>query len=122
MIATRRLQRHFADGFLQEAVGDLWEPWMRHADQALEDDTLLLIVQQELAKRCQKSKTRGRTATPADVVLRMLLLKHVRDWSFEVLSREVRANLVYREFTRAAAKRRPTTRRWGTWRVNWGRR
>jgi hypothetical protein len=30
----------------------------------------------------------------------MLLLKHVRDWSYETLSREVRANLVYREFTR----------------------
>ena len=45
MIATRRLQRHFADGFIAEAVEDLWEPWMRHADAALEDDTLLLIVQ-----------------------------------------------------------------------------
>ena len=31
-----------------------------------------------------------------DVVLRMLLLKHVRDWSYEVLTQEVRANLVYR--------------------------
>src|ERR1022692_3509404 len=68
MIAARRLQRHFADGFIAEAVEDLWEPWMRHADAALEDDALLLIVQQELAKRCKKSKTRGRKATPADVV------------------------------------------------------
>jgi transposase, IS5 family len=56
---------------------------MRHADTALEDDALLLIIQQELAKRCKKSKTRGRKATPAEVVLRMLLLKHVRDWSYE---------------------------------------
>jgi IS5 family transposase len=29
----------------------------------------------------------------------MLLLKHIRDWSYEEVSREVRANLVYREFT-----------------------
>jgi hypothetical protein len=42
-----------------------------------------LVIQQELAKRCQKSKTRGRKATPAEVVLRMLLLKHVRNWSYE---------------------------------------
>ena len=82
MIALRRLHRHFGHGFVAEAVEDLWEPWMRHADRALEDDTLLLLVQQELAKRCKKSKTRGRKATPAEVVLRMLLLKHVRDWSF----------------------------------------
>ena len=100
MIATRRLQQHFADGLIAEAVEDLWEPWMHHADTALEDDALLLIIQEELAKRCKKSKTRGRKATPAEVVLRMLLLKHVRDWSYETLSREVRANLVYRDFTR----------------------
>ena len=86
MITARRLQRDFADGFIAEAVEDLWEPWMRHADQALEDDALLLLIQQELAKRCQKSKTRGRKATPAEVVLRMLLLKHVRDWSYQTLS------------------------------------
>lgn len=110
MITARRLQRQFADGFLAEEVGDLWEPWMRHADTALEDDTLLLIVQQELAKRCKKSKTRGRKATPAEVVLRMLLLKHVRDWSYAVLSREVRANLVYREFTRIGGEKVPDDR------------
>jgi IS5 family transposase len=113
MIAARRLQRHFADGFIAEAVEDLWEPWMRHADRALEDDALLLIVQQELAKRCKKSKTRGRKATPADVVLGMLLLKHVRDWSYEVLTREVRANLVYREFTRIGGEKVPDDRTMG---------
>lgn len=113
MIATRRLQRTFADGFLAEAVEDLWEPWMRHADKALEDDTMLLLVQQELAKRCKKSKTRGRKATTAEVVLRMLLLKHVRDWSFETLSREVRANLVYREFTRIGGEKVPDDRTMG---------
>ena len=113
MIAARRLQRNFADGFIAEAVEDLWEPWMRHADKALEDDALLLIIQQELAKRCKKSKTRGRKATPAEVVLRMLLLKHVRDWSYEVLSREVRANLVYREFTRIGGEKVPDDRTMG---------
>ena len=113
MIATRRLQRNFADGFIAEAVEDLWEPWMRHADTALEDDALLLIIQQELAKRCKKSKTRGRKATPAEVVLRMLLLKHVRDWSYETLSREVRANLVYREFTRIGGEKVPDDRTMG---------
>jgi transposase, IS5 family len=29
----------------------------------------------------------------------LLLLKHIRDWSYEELALEVRANLVYREFT-----------------------
>ena len=72
MIAARRLQRSFADGLIAEAVEDLWEPWMRYADKALEDEALLLIIQQALAKRCKKSKTRGRPAFPAEVVLRLL--------------------------------------------------
>ena len=113
MIAERRLQRHFADGFLNEQVEDLWEPWMRHADQALEDEALLCLIQQELAKRCKKSKTRGRPATPAEVVLRMLLLKHVRDWSYEELTREVRANLVYRQFTRIGGHKVPDDKTMG---------
>ena len=99
MIAARRLQRSFADGMIAEEVKDLWEPWMRHADEALNDDGLLKIIQQELSKRCKKSKTRGRPSTTAEVVLRMLLLKHMRGWSYEDVTREVRANLVYREFT-----------------------
>jgi IS5 family transposase len=99
MIAARRLQRSFADGLIAEEVKDLWEPWMRHADEALNDDQLLEIIQEELSKRCKKSRTRGRPSTPAEVVLRMLLLKHMRGWSYEDVTREVRANLVYREFT-----------------------
>jgi IS5 family transposase len=107
VIATRRLQQSFADGLIAEAVHDLWEPWMRHADQALQDEALLLIIQQELAKRCKKSKTRGRPSTTSEVILRLLLLKHLRDWSFADLTREVRANLVYREFTRIGGGKVP---------------
>ena len=33
-------------------------------------------------------------------MLRLLVLKHARDWSFAVLEREVRAHLVCRHFTR----------------------
>ena len=113
MIEVRHPQRTFGEGLIHEAVQDLWEPWMRHADQALEDEALLLLIQQELMKRCKKSKTRGRKATPVEVVLRMMLLKHVRNWSFEVLSREVRANLVYRDFTRIGAEKVPDEKTMG---------
>jgi IS5 family transposase len=113
MIATRRRQRSFADGLITEEVTDLWEPWMRQADQVLEDDALLTLIQQEMAKRLKKSKTRGRPGTTAEVVLRMLLLKHVRDYSFQELTREVRANLVYREFTRIGGGKVPDDKTMG---------
>jgi transposase, IS5 family len=113
MIAARRVQRSFADGLIAEEVADLWEPWMRQADQVLEDDGLLTLIQQELTTRVKKSKTRGRPGTPAEVVLRMLLLKHIRDYSFEELSREVRANLVYRQFTRVGGGKVPDDKTMG---------
>jgi IS5 family transposase len=45
----------------------------------------------------------GRPGTPAEVVIRMLILKHLFDWSYDDLEQEVRANLVYRAFTRIDA-------------------
>lgn len=113
MIAARRLQRSFADGLIAEEVADLWEPWMRHADRVLEDDGLVTLIQQELGRRMRKSKRRGRPGTPAEVTLRMLVLKHLRDFSFEELSREVRANLVYREFTRVGGGKVPDDKTMG---------
>jgi IS5 family transposase len=35
------------------------------------------------------------------------VLKHVRNWSFEETEREVRANVVYRQFTRIGAEKVP---------------
>ena len=114
MIAARRsAQFCFGDGLIKDAVGDLWETWMRQADRVLEDEALLEMIQQALMRRCRKSKTRGRKATTAEVILRMLLLKHLRNWSFETLSREVRANLVYREFTRIGADKVPDDKTMG---------
>jgi hypothetical protein len=37
----------------------------------------------------------------------MLILKHVRNWSYEVLEREVRANVVYRTFCRIGIEKVP---------------
>ena len=47
------------------------------------------------------------------MVLRLLILKHVRDWSYEVLEREVRANLVYRTFARIGAEKVPDAKTLG---------
>ena len=49
----------------------------------------------------------GRKQTPAEVVLRLAVLKHVRNWSFEETEREVRTNVVYRQFTRIGAEKVP---------------
>jgi IS5 family transposase len=50
-------------------------------------------------------------------MLRMLVLKHVRNWSYGVLEREVRGNLVYRDFTRVGAGKVPDAKTMGRWGV-----
>jgi transposase, IS5 family len=107
MIEARRAQLSFGDGLIAEEVTDLWDDWMRPADQVLDDDQLLSTVYEALTKRRPKSRTRDRLGTPAEVVLRLLLLKHIRNWSYEVVEREVRANLVYRSFTRVGGGKVP---------------
>jgi IS5 family transposase len=92
---------------LAKDIEDLWEPWMREVDQLLEDAALVEEVYQAPGKRHPKSQTRGRTQTPAEVALRLLILKHVRNWSYDTLEREVRANLVYRAFTRIGDEKVP---------------
>ena len=41
------------------------------------------------------------------MALRLLILKHVRNWSYDTLEREVRANLVYRAFRRIGDEKVP---------------
>src|SRR6266536_5576664 len=48
-----------------------------------------------------------RPQTPAEVALRMLFLKHVRNWSYETREREVRGNGVYRSFCRIGTEKVP---------------
>jgi IS5 family transposase len=113
MIELRRRQMSFAEGLIAEEVGPLWDEWMRQVDQVLEDEKLLEIVHQALAQRHPLSRSRGRPGTPAEVVVRMLLLKHMRNWSYATLEREVRANLVYRQFTRVGAEKVPDAKTLG---------
>ena len=88
------------ESMIDEDVRALWEPWMVQADRLLEDDELIDRMYEAQGERHQHSATRGRSQTPAEMVLRLLLLKHVRNWSFDTLEREVRMNLAYRDFAR----------------------
>ena len=81
---------------------------------------IVAAVYEALAKRHPKSRSRGRRGAPAEMVLRLLILKHIRNWSYEVLEREVRANLVYRDFTRVGGGKTPDAKTMGRWGVALG--
>jgi hypothetical protein len=75
---------------LEKDIEGLWEPWMKEVDRLLEDVALLEEVYQAQGKRHRHSPSRGRLQTPAEVALRLLILKQVRNWSYDQLEREVR--------------------------------
>ena len=110
MIRRRHAQASLWDGWLAAEVADLWEPRMLEIDEVLRDEPLLEPVYEAQGQRHPQSRRRGRHQTPAEVVLRMLLLQHVRNWSYETLERAVRDNLVYRSFCRIGREKVPDAR------------
>lgn len=99
MVRRRKQERSLFEVLLPDS-DKLWPDWLKRIDTLLEDEAVVDTVATALEQRWPKSRTRGREGTPAEVVLRMLILKHLHDWSFDELEQEVRANLVYRAFTR----------------------
>ena len=99
MIRVAYAQRSLVEVLLPDGE-KLWDPVLRRVDAELEDEGLLDVMVEALGRRRPLSSRRGRPGTPATVALRMLVLKHLSDWSFDECEREVRANLVYRAFCR----------------------
>ena len=119
MIQLRHQQPSLWEGLFAEEVAELWEPWMRVVDELLEDEALVDAVYEAQGERHERSRTLGRPQTPAEVALRMLLLKHVRNWSYETLEREVRANVVYRSFCRIGTEKVPDAKTLVRWDKRW---
>jgi IS5 family transposase len=102
MVQRRKRQRSLFEVLLPDGH-KLWPDWLRRIDTLLEDEAVIDTVVTALEQRWPQSRRRGRLGTPAEVVIRMLILKHLHNWSFDELEQEVRANLVYRAFTRIDA-------------------
>src|SRR5437879_13838902 len=106
MVRRKHAQRSVFEVLLPD--GDkLWDPALRRIDEVLEDEELVDLVADALGRRRLGSRRKGRPGTPAEVVLRMLVLKHLYDWSFDESEREVRGSLVYRAFCRIDCERVP---------------
>jgi len=102
MIRRRNGQRSLWDAVLFGAPDPrkLMEPALQRIDELLDDEALVDGVLDAMRGRFAQSGHRGRFGTPAEVALRMLVLKHLKSWSYEQLQWEVTGNLVYRHFCR----------------------
>ena len=88
---------------LSELIPELrleMEPSLQALDRLLDDDEIFLRIKADLSKRHPNSESLGRRSTPVEVILRMLMVKRLYDWSFEASERNVSDSLLLRQFTR----------------------
>ena len=76
------------------------EPELAELDRLLEDDELFRLVKADLSHRYPNSAKLGRHSTPAEVILRMLVVKRLYGWSYEQTEHFVSDSIVLRQFCR----------------------
>jgi IS5 family transposase len=76
------------------------DPELAQLDQLLDDDELFQRVRADLVRRRPHTATRGRPSTPVEVILRLLVVKRLYNWSYEQTEHFVGDSLVLRQFCR----------------------
>ena len=91
------------------------DPVLVQLDRLLDDDDLYRQVRADLARRYRLTLVHGRHSTPGEVLLRLLVVKHLYQWSFAETVQRVADSLVLRWFCRLYFRRAPdatTLLRW----------
>ena len=76
-------------------------------ESLLDNDTFFQAVKADLARRFPRTLIDGRPSTPVEVILRMLVIKHLYGWSYQQTEQWVRDSLVLRQFCRVYLERVP---------------
>jgi transposase, IS5 family len=76
------------------------EPELVKIDAYLEDEKLFQMIKKDLEKRYPKTKITGRKSAPVEVILRMLVVKRLYNYSYEATEKRVRDSLSLRQFCR----------------------
>ncbi len=84
------------------------DPVLVQLDQLLDDDHLYAQVRRDLARRYPLTPVHGRHSTPAEVLLRLLVVQHLYAWSYAETVERVADSLVLRWFCRVYFGRVPT--------------
>lgn len=96
-------------------LADQTDPVLVQLDHLLDDDILYQQVRADLARRYRLTLVHGRHSTPAEVLLRLLVVQHLYAWSYAETIERVADSLVLRWFCRVYFQRVPdktTLLRW----------
>lgn len=77
------------------------DPELAQIDKILDDEAIYQMVRADLSRRYPQTEQTGRPSTPVEVVLRMLVVKHLYNLSYEKTEKAVKDSLVLRRFCRA---------------------
>src|ERR1700736_2253367 len=77
-----------------------FEPELAELDRLLEDDQIFNQVKADLSRRRPHTTETGRQSTPVEVILRLLVVQHLYDWSYGQTEHYVGDSLVLRQFCR----------------------
>ena len=91
------------------------DPVLVQLDRLLDDDQLYAQVRGDLARRSRLTPGHGRHSTPAEVLLRLLVVQHLYAWSYAETVERVADSLVLRWLCRVYFRRVPakaTLLRW----------
>jgi IS5 family transposase len=86
------------------------DPVLTSLDTLLEDDQLYEAVRTGLGKLYRLTLAHGRHSTPMEIILRLLLIKHLYGWSYEETVKLVADSLVLRWFVARISKPSPRKR------------
>jgi hypothetical protein len=84
------------------------DPVLKTLDSLLEDDQLYQTIRTDLGTRYRLTLAHGRHSTPVEVILRLLLIKHLYGWSYAETLKRVADSLVLRWFCRVYFQSVPT--------------
>ena len=103
------IERHRADNIFERIPGLAikMNPELTAVDHVLDDDERFCMIRDDLAQRHPHTLSAGRKSTPVEVILRMLAVKHLYDFSYEQTEQQVADSLVLRQFCRVYLKAVP---------------
>lgn len=91
------------------------DPVLQQLDRVLEDDQLYRRIRADLGTRYPLTLVHGRHSTPSEAILRLLVVKHLYNWSYRETEDRVADSLVLRWFCRIYFQAVPdfsTLQRW----------
>src|SRR5260370_17457141 len=101
--SARRCSRMLIDRYPKEDIfarvpkmTERIDPVLQHLDRLLDDDELYQQGRNDFGKRHRYTLVHGRHSTPVEVLLRMLLLKHLFGWTYQEPEDREAETLIFR--------------------------